>query len=308
MSRFVFFAIMFIGQFAQSDIVGQAHFSSTTLRPLVGEAFEISLTVTLESGSVITAWPDFSTQWADFEIENVGDLLINNDDSFVEYQQIFTARLWEPGDYVTPETVITYQPPNENVSVELAVNPSFFTVPSVLASGDEALAGLKAPVNMADFPPWLFVIILFFVFASVIVGLNTWQLRSRRRGAGHAESIDIRILGERALALLQKIDQTDPAAIYFLVDDRVRQYVRAYSDDVTLEMTTTEMLWTIQNTLPKPLFDRLQKLLIQADLVKFSVYQPDHAAAQRYLEAAVRWLQMMAREARETVENKGDLD
>ena len=159
------------------------------------------------------------------------DLIISETGAgLVEYQQVFTVRLWEPGDYETPETVITYQPPDESVSVDLVVMPSAITVPSVLRSSDEALAAPKAPVYMSYFPLWLFMIIVFFVFASAIVGINTWQLRSRRRRVVQPEAVDVSVLGDRVLALLQKIDRTDPAAIYFLVDDWVREYLRANHD------------------------------------------------------------------------------
>jgi len=307
MSQLILAAILLIGPNAQVEVNGDAFFSTSALRPLVGEPVEISLIVNLDAGSVMTAWPEFPMQWADFEIENVGDLTITETgNGITKYEQIITARLWEPGDYETPETIVTYQLPGESATADLIVRPVFFTVPSVLSSDNEELSPAKPPVYLAYIPPWLIASAVFAFFSVALLGAHYGLLGYRRRRANRLESADFEALGRRTLTLLREIDHqtAEPAAVYDLVAARIREFLNAHYGVAANEMTTGELLSSLRYGMSESLLARLQQLLGQADLVKFAQYQPDYDSAQRYLEASVRWLQAMMKQA-DTAETGG---
>ena len=104
--------------------------------------------MTLDADAAVVAWPEFPTQWGSFQISQVSELdVVEVAADLLEYRQVLSARLWEPGDYETPETLITYQQAGDSETSTLTAQTLFFAVPSVLNSDNEALAASKGPVR-----------------------------------------------------------------------------------------------------------------------------------------------------------------
>lgn len=285
--------LLLIGPVAQDAEIAEARFSTRNRGPLVGEPVELTLIVALPAGSTLVSWPDFPEQWAEFEIVQVSELvIIESSNGTAQYQQTILARLWEPGDYETPETIISVQTIGATTRNDLVAETLFLTVPSVLVADDEALYPPKAPVHLPYIPLSILVILAYSLFIAVTQAAHYWRVRRQQRTAA-IEAVNIRALNRQLLASLQHIEQhsLEPAAIYSLVADNIRDYLRDQYGIAAHEMTTRELLATLQHHLPPPLLSRLQQLLGQADLVKFARYQPTPDAAQQYLEATVRWLQ-----------------
>jgi hypothetical protein len=278
-----------------------AQFSATNQSPLVGEPVQLTLTARFSSGATMVEWPDFPEHWANFEVREVGELEISDQNGAVEYRQTIITILWEPGDYVTPETVIAYSDATGALG-ELFAASLPFTVPSVL-TGDLTLRPLKPLVFLSYIPPALIVVGVFALAFPVV-----WFAQRRSKQVKVLDwQGDIRALDQRTLAMLSSIDRQplEPSAVFAATADCLRDYLGQQFHIAAQELTTGELLIGLQPHLSKQTFTRLGQLLSQADLVKFARQIPNREAAQHYLETAARWIQAVADEAAQSDKQAG---
>ncbi|MBZ0300702.1 MAG: DUF4381 family protein [Anaerolineae bacterium] len=270
-----------------------ATFSTDHPRPLVGEPFTILLKAELSPGTSLVSWPDFPAQWGLLEVRQVGELTITEfGDQAREYRQPLTVVLWEPGDYSTPDTMITYQ--SGGLSDTLLVDPLLLRVASTLDQDDLTLRPLKPAIDLTYVPPALVI-----AGSGVLMILMWWWMqRMRRARLFGAESANIRALDRAMLANLKRIDRQakTPPEVYAAVAECLRDYVTQQFQVAARELTTAELLGRLQAQLSQPSMNRLYQLMVQADLVKFAQQEPDRGDAQRYLEMAAHWIQSSARD------------
>lgn len=267
-----------------------AHYTAEHRQPLIGEPLEIELTVIVPAGSQIIAWPDFVTSWTEVDIAQTGELMIHDTGSHLEYQQTLTVRFWEPGDFETPNTVISYQSPDSAVPVEIVPEPLLLTIPSVL-TGDETLRGLKSQVSLPYVPPVPVIFLLAIIINLGVFVVDRWRSRRASRVTMTPAS-DIRLLDKKMLAILKRLDQQqiNPAAVYNAVSGVLRDYTFCTYGVSGHEMTTSELMETLVDQLSDRQFHLLGQLLTQADLVKFAKVQPGYDSARRFIEVAAKWL------------------
>lgn len=122
-----------------------ARFEASTLSPLTGEPFTLTLAVTLPDGLEIAEWPLIAGEWGPFEIREAGDIVRADR----EVRQSFSAVLWRPEDVVTPETFVGYGAGGADVR-RVPVREAFFSVPTVIDPDDENLRPPLPP----DLTPW----------------------------------------------------------------------------------------------------------------------------------------------------------
>lgn len=147
-----------------------ARFEASTLSPLTGEPFTLTLAVTLPDGLQIAEWPEIEGEWGAFEIREAGDVT----QSGSEVRQTFTAVLWRPEDVVTPETFVGYGAGGADVR-RVPVREAFFSVPTVIDPDDE---NLRPPLPPELTPwPWPELIVLAGVIGAV--GWALWSQRPR---------------------------------------------------------------------------------------------------------------------------------
>ncbi len=276
------------------DVTASISVSNQT--SLVGEPIQIELLVSLPDDAELTIWPEFSEQWGDFEVRSVSELEVGQINGATVYQQLISVVLWEPGAFITPETSIVFQLAGEAAQSGLVFEPQVVDIQSVLTAGDTELRPLKAQMWIPFLPPQ-YVVIGLCIFISIMWGVYRWWfIRQAQRAIlkiHHIQGVD-----RELLSALQEIDTQalQPAIIYALTANVLRDYVRDQFQVSAYELTTYELLRILQHRLSPPLHQRLKQLLGQADLVKFAGHQPDQRAARQYLETASRWIQAVARD------------
>ncbi len=145
-----------------------ARFEASTLSPLTGEPFTLTLAVTLPDGLQVAEWPEIGGEWGPFEIREAGEITQTGN----EVRQAFTAVLWRPEDVVTPETFVGYGAGGADVR-RVPVREAFFSVPTVIDPDDENLRPPLPP----DLTPWPWPELV--VLAGVI-GAAGWAVWSQR--------------------------------------------------------------------------------------------------------------------------------
>ena len=282
---------------AQDSVDALARFSTPNQSSQVGEPVDLTLTAVVPSGATIVAWPDFPNPWENFEVRRMEDLIIEQSGATVTYRQQLTVVLWLPGEFKTPEINLSYQLAGDSRRIFLPVDPAFFSVPSVLLSADEQLLPPRPPVSLAYIPPQIYVIAL-----CILVSVVAWVYERRSKRASRIlTELDELIIGEldrAALRRLQEINQQamEPEIVYSRAADCLRDYIQRQYQMPVRNMSTLELLDALKHVLPVPLQHRLQEMLMQADIVKFSLQRPNRGDARQYVEVTARWIQAVARD------------
>lgn len=276
---------------AQAGI--EAYFSADTGSPLVGQPVTLTLTATFPPGAAVSGWPEFPQEWPPFEVREAGEVRISEtSEGGAVYQQNLTVILWNVGEFETPETVIQYELIGDSQTRALSVEPAFFSVPSVLDPNDTALRPLKPQEVMPYTSPLLVAAAAGGALAVAAIAAHTLLAR---RSAKPLPETGPTTPAKIAMAELRRIAgrNLSPALVYQAVSDTLRVYVQSEFRVQALDMTTWELMTTMRARVPETTQTELQRMLEQADLVKFARYQPDAATAQRYLETAARWLKSL---------------
>jgi hypothetical protein len=291
--------ILAFGMVRAQESTASAQFFAPNATPLVGEPVLLVLSAAFMPGTTLVQWPDFPQQWGVFEVRDAAELNIAEQNGVVEYRQDLTVVLWEPGDFITPETTIIYMDANGNLA-NLYVQALPFTVPSVLTD-DRTLRPLKPLVFLSYIPRPLVIGVILVVAVAAI-----WFIQRRRRPVKAAADWqgDIRELDRRMLAALNAIGRQalEPSAVYAATADCLRDYLGQQFGVAAQELTTAELLANVQPHLSKSLLNRLGQLLGQADLVKFARQIPGQESARQYLETAAQWIQAVSREGQDSEE------
>lgn len=278
--------------------LAEARFSVETGKThLVGEPVRLVLSALLPAGAILVQWPEFARQWPPFEVLETSDLrMTERPGGDLEIRQEIVVTLWYPGDYGTPATYITYQMPGM-VPTDVAAEPGFLTVSSVLTGEVPELRAPKPQVSMPDWPSPLVTI-------GGIVGVSAMAVASLRwyrnkRSARLRPTLGTPLSAyETALAGLQSIaERTLPdAQVYIMVTEQLREYIHARFNVNTTDLTTTEVINSVVGRMPDAAQRELALLLEQSDLVKFARYRPGPRNAQLYIDLALRWVKVVERE------------
>jgi hypothetical protein len=262
-----------------------AVFSTSTTEPLLGEAFEITITINAPVGAEILSWPTFDMP---MEMLEEGEIITENLGATIQYRRTYKVVVWEVGELLSAGTLLEYRLGSRQSAVP--ISSFFIQVPSQVENAETAsLRPSIAPIDLPYTSPYIYIVILAgAIFLLLIV---TRLIQASRQGM-------VRIVAasplEKALAELEDLkNQNLPAAtIYAMVADYMRQYVEGRFGIQAVEMTTLELTDALRGTnlLPKEQERRLQEILEQADLIKFARFQPDESTSKRLVNYAMKWL------------------
>lgn len=263
--------------------------------PLVGEPVTLTLRALLPPGAIIAAWPALPQDWPPFEVREAAELKVaERPEGGLEAQQAIKAIVWRPGEYRTPDTRITIQLPGL-MSAEVAADPLFFTVPSVLPGEALELRPAKPQAAMVDGLPPLAAGGAVGGVVLLIVGLLWYRKthRRRRRGAPAAPKTAY----EAALAEIINVTERGlpDTEAYPLLAASLRMYLGARLGVAAADMTTAELTQSVSEHLSPPMQQELALFLEQADWVKFARYRPGSRRTQLYADLVTRWLKTAER-------------
>lgn len=273
----------------------RADFVASTQTPLVGEPIEIRFVVEFPTSVIVVEYPQFAEEWGSFMLVNTGEpSIIEEADGGSVYEQVLDARLWETGDFQTPETFVRYHVVGSDAVFSVPVKPAFFSVPSVLETRDLnrlELRPLKPQIGFFVIPLWFFVVLV------VVIALGTWYgygwLVRRRLAAELAMHTDYTpyemTLNE--LVQLQEMDM-DPYRKSESLSDALRRYLSKAYPSLNRDLTTSELMDVIRaNGLwDETRTEQLRRILEQADLTKYAQYETDERMVARLLGLAYHWL------------------
>lgn len=241
-----------------------ARFSASTLEPLTGEPFEITLSVDVPQGITLAGWPEIPAEWGPFEVIAASEPLVDTRaDGFQVYSQTFTVRVWRPGDAETPETIITYAP-SPGLTLRVPVRAERVLIPTVLDFNDLTLRPLRPPLDLFYVP-----IEIVAALAGVLGVAVAAVVRTYRRRTAIERPLPEPAPRERLESALAAADLLEPADQVALTADALRTYaaVRFNAGD---GLTTGELLDALSGRLPDGALVWLQQVLAHADAVKFS--------------------------------------
>lgn len=145
-----------------------ARFEASTLTPLTGEPFTLSLVVSLPDGAFIAEWPLIEDPWGPFEIRRSGEIERVDGDM----RQDFEAVLWRPEDAITLETYVGYSAGGADVR-RVPVREVFFSVPTVIDPDDETLRPPLPPL----LTPWPYPTLVVLAAIAASLALIAWSRR-----------------------------------------------------------------------------------------------------------------------------------
>jgi hypothetical protein len=241
-----------------------ARFSASTLQPLTGEQFELTLMVDVPPGITLAGWPELPSEWGPFEIIAAGEPVVDTrTDGMQVFSQVFTVRVWRPGDAETPETLITYAP-SPGLTLRVPVRVERLTVPTVLDFNDLTLRPLRPTIDLFYVP-----LELVIALGGVIALAGYAGVRAYRRRTAVVQPLPEPSPRERLESALDAGVLLEPAERLALIADALREYT-AGEFGAAADQTTDELLDALAGRLPQNALVWLQQVLGRADAVKFS--------------------------------------
>jgi hypothetical protein len=261
--------------------------------PLLGERFELTVTITAPGNAEILSWPEFPEDEA-LEVLEIGEIEASILEDTITYTRIYQVILWETGDYLSPEMLVPYQlngPTSSTVVRSFAV-----LVPSQVDNPESAAPKpAVAPIDLPYIPPWVYAGIIAMIVLVLMLISRLLQLSKTQ-----VSQLIATTPTQKTIAQLEdlKLQGLPPATIYQLVADNLRQYLQIQFEINAIEMTTAELINALSDnpTLSKEQKQRLKLVLEQADLVKFARFQPDDVASTRLVNFAIKWLREAGRQ------------
>ncbi len=263
----------------------RAEFQVDNSSPLLGEPFNVTVVVEASSDIEILTWVEFDEP---IEVLEAGEVESEVLVSEMRHTRNYEVVLWDVGEYLSPEILLTYRQAGATNSV--AVSSFFVQVPAQIINAEDAVARpLKSPIDLPYTSPTIYIgigigiVILLLILARLIQVSRKNVVQIVRASPA-----------EKTIAVLEdlKVQNLSPAMMYELVANHLREYIQSQFAIEAVEMTTVELMSALRehDLFPKEHRNRLQKVLEQADLVKFARFQPDESHSNRLVNFAIKWL------------------
>lgn len=271
-----------------------ARFETGDVRPLTGQVFTIDLIITLPPGFELVDVPQFSDPWGEFELRRVTSLERDPASDPSEggvadtvWRQQLEVILWEPRDYMTPETYIGYRQAGFADVLRLPVTPLNVTVPTVLDFEDLSLRPYKPLIYLPYVSPWVILLVGGLVTAALVTVVRMWRNRRKRRAPEQSPSLTAAQIALFAFDGLTGTVST-PENRVIGAADILRRYLDRRTGIGLGDRSAT--ITALQSRMPKTLLAELDSLLRWADRVKFSGVAVTASESERYLERCQQWL------------------
>ena len=251
---------------------------------LIGDQVGLHFELTVPAGSQVY-WPVFQ----DTLVGNVEVLrrsaidTISRDNDQMKLHQSLLITSFDSGSYYIPPVPFRVRIKNDTTQHEVFTKPLYLDVQTIDTSKDENIKPIKpplhAPVTFAEILPWLLGFILLLILAAAIRYYivkrrkqePVFSFRAKPELPPYEKAIlDLEELKKR------KVWQSGRVKEYYSeLTDIIRIYIESRFDIRAMEMTTHEINESLGNNgISLNTRDRLHKMLLLADLVKFAKSQP----------------------------------
>ncbi len=299
---FVFFLI---GISSESDVYAQkyqiqvdAAFDTTVIK--IGEQFHLNVEVLFPADAKL-AFPIFSDSIGKLEIVDRTklDTLKSEDGKSITYKQSLTITAFDPGNYILQPFQFYYQLASSKNVDSIATNTLYLQVQTIAVDTTKEFKDIKGLLEVPyTFDEFSTLIIMGLIILAIIL-LLVWYMRRRNRQKGPVIiKVPARPAHEIALEALQKIESQKlwQAGFYKQyqseVSDTIRMYIENRFSIPALELTSDETLSHLKrNRVTPEAFEKLQYILLLADMVKFAKAIPLGSENELVLDYAYHFIE-----------------
>ena len=246
----------------------------------MGDWIHYSVDIKYPSG-VAVAVPSLKDTLGRFDIVQQDTLMRSEENGMVELKKNFIITRFDAGNHTVPPFVVQYRDASGNIRTAQS-NPIPVEVRGIEVDTSRSIRDLKPPLTV---PMSLEEIVLYvaLVLLAAAAGYGIYYYLQRKKRILSAADETIPDIPAHILALLQ-LDELEEKELwqkgenklfYSEATEILRRYFERRYGIMALEMTTGEVMEQLQKfKIEKEMFNAIEQLLSDADLVKFAKVQP----------------------------------
>lgn len=247
---------------------------------VIGDWIRYSVEVNFPS-SVTVAMPSFKDTLGGFDIVRQDSLVKTESGGAVQLQKKFIITKFDPGRHSIPPFTVTYAgKAGERLTAQSNAIP--IEVRGIEVDTTQAIHDIKPPLSLPISAEEI-ALYVGIVLALAAAGYGIYYYMKKRKRAEAIPKEEVPDIPPHVLALLQ-LDDLEAKALwqkgevklfYSEATEILRRYFERRYGILALEMTTGEVMDQLKKfAIDKNIFTETERLLSDADLVKFAKYQP----------------------------------
>ena len=313
--KFKFLIIFFLLCFSAFRGVAQnisVKASIDTNKIFVGDQVQLKVKAFFPSKTLVK-WPDLRDSLANnVEIVKKSKIdTVKKEGGSITLQQAITITSFDSGSFYIPQILFNFKNAGDTGFSELLTDSILLNVNTVKVDTTKAIRDIKGPLTV----PWTFREMLPYIIGVIalvgIVWFIFYYLKKRRKGEKLIDfskpALPPHIIALQELKALQdkKLWQNSFVKAYYTeLTDITRTYIEKRFTIAAMEMTTDEIVSSLKNIeMPATVNDKLGKMLVLADLVKFAKADPLPNEHELSINAAIEFVN-----STKSVENKDNSD
>ena len=258
----------------------------------MGDWIHYSVNIKYPSG-IAVAVPSLKDTLGRFDIVQQDTLMRSEENGTVELKKNFIITRFDAGNHTVPPFVVQYRDASGNIQT-VQSNPISVEVRGIEVDTSRSIHDLKPPlaVPMSVEEIALYVALVLLAAAA---GYGIYYYLQRKKRISSVADETIPDIPAHILALLQ-LDELEEKELwqkgenklfYSEATEILRRYFERRYGILALEMTTREVMEQLQKfTIKKEMFDTIEQLLSDADLVKFAKVQPSVKENEKVIPTA----------------------
>lgn len=260
-----------------------ARIDTTSIK--IGEQIQLHLDATLPARSIVN-WPGFSdTAFSNIEIvkRSAVDTLETTRNTYVQIRQTLTITSFDTGYHTIPQIRINYKVPGDTAQMVTLTDSLILHVRTVDVDTTRAIRDIKsqmeAPLTLAELWP--------IFAAAAIIGLIAgfiWYYLWRRKMNKPLFPVIRRPQQPPWQIALESLDELETKKLwqagkvkeyYTEITDVVRTYIEGQHQVPAMEMISSDIIDSLeQKGIEKSILNKVERVLVLADLVKFAKENP----------------------------------
>ncbi|MDZ7342217.1 MAG: BatD family protein [candidate division KSB1 bacterium] len=260
----------------------------------IGDLIRYSIVVTYGE-KVSVEMPELGANLGAFEIRDYKDQAPTKRDGEMVQQREYIISTYDIGNYEIPPVTVRYMLPNDTTRYELTTEKIAITVESVKPSQAGDIRDIKPPLEIPRDWKRMIRFAVAGLLIILIAALVFWYIRRLRQGKSllpirekpKRPSHEIALEELEQLLKLQLLEKGEFKAFYSRISEIIRRYIEGRYFIPALEMTTGQLIDTMQQAEIETEAVRLvEDFLMSCDLVKFAKYIPMPAENQQAIDQA----------------------
>jgi hypothetical protein len=311
------FLLLFGMYFPAFSQTGLAVAKLDTMAMLIGDQVKLDLSGTFP-GNARVRWPMFGdTLMAGILVAEKGpiDTTFSQDRKSFTLHQVMRLTSFDSGFYLIPPLQIYFRNGNDTNTQVTQTETLLLKVHTLAVDTTKAIKPIKGPLKVPmTFKEMLPFILLALLVVLIILGV-IYYLRKRKK----AEPVfqlkpkvgipphEIALNALESLRVKKLWQEGRVKEYHSLLTEIIRAYIEGRFSIMALEMTTLEILGSLQHTneVPGVSLEKLNYLLTLADLVKFAKMHPLPAENDLSLDNAVHFVHETSMKKDQTTPDDG---